>query len=402
MIEPLALTSFTTVNALGHGCAATMSALREGRSGLRPCDFPDFREETFVGRVDGLDDAPVVDELRDFDCRNNRLAQATLRSDGFEGAVAEAVKRYGADRVAVILGTSTSGLREGEIAYEMRDSISGALPETFSFDHTHDFFSLSDFVRRYLRLTGPAATIATACSSSSKAFVDASQMVRSGLCDAAVVGGVDSLTQLCLSGFNSLELLSTDPCRPNDVGRAGISIGEAGGFVLVERPGKVAPGTGPAATVALLGYGESTDAHHMSSPHPEGKGAEMAMRAALTRAGLEPRDIDYVNLHGTGTAVNDEVEAIAVDAVFGSSVPCSSTKGWTGHALGAAGIVEAVISCMCILENFIPGNLNLLNVDPDIRCRIVADSKSQAVERVLSNSFGFGGNNCCLILGLTS
>lgn len=398
-MEPLSITGFTTVNALGRGRAATMAALREKRSGLKPCDFAGCQIDTFVGAVDGLEGAPVIEELREFDCRNNRLAQVGLQTDDFEGVVAKAIERYGPDRIATVMGSSTSGLREGEIAYELRDPAGGDLPQDFCFDHTHDFFSLSDFVRRYLRLSGPAVTITTACSSSSKAFVDAWQMIDTGLCDAAVVGGVDSLTLLCLYGFKSLELLSTEPCRPNDAGRAGISIGEAAGFALLERVGKEPPTRDPGDEIGLLGFGESTDAHHMSSPHPEGKGAEMAMRVALSRSNLRADDISYVNLHGTGTPINDRVEDLAVNAVFGSSIPCSSTKGWTGHTLGASGITEAVISCLCISEGFVPGNLNLQTVDPEFRCSIATEAETRPVERVLSNSFGFGGNNCSLILG---
>jgi len=399
MSEPLVLSSFTTVNALGRGNAATMAALRQGRSGLKPCDFEGNRLDTFVGAVDGLENETVSPALPAFDCRNNRLAELALNCDGFGNAVAAAVERYGAGRIAVILGSSTSGLREGEVAYARRADEDGPLPEDFCFDHTHDFFSLSDFVRRHLRLSGPVATITTACSSSSKAFVDASQLIEAGLCDAAVVGGVDSLTLLCLYGFHSLELLSPRPCRPNDAMRSGISIGEAGGFALLERADRVSAKAGYGPAIALLGYGESTDAHHMSSPHPEGKGAEMAMRAALARSGLAPAEIDYVNLHGTGTVINDKVEGTAVSAVFGSSVPCSSTKGWTGHTLGAAGITEAVICALCIAEGFLPGNLNMETVDPDFRCDVLAASREQPVRRIVSNSFGFGGNNCSLVLG---
>lgn len=396
-MTPLAVTSYTLVSALGSGLAATTSALIEGRSGLRPWDLEWAALNTYVGRIEGIEEAPVIEALAEFDCRNNRLAQMGLRTDRFEDAVRAVAERYGSRRIAVVLGTSTSGIRESEIAYAERSPVDGALPEWLRFDTTHNFNSITVFVRRYLGLRGPALTISTACSSSAKSFVDAAQMIETGICDAAVVGGVDSLCLLTMKGFASLELTSPEPCRPNDVARSGISIGEAAGFAIVERLDAA-----PDAAIALLGYGESCDAYHMSSPDPEGVGAAEAMREALDKSGLAPEDIAYVNLHGTGSVFNDKAEDAAVFSVLGDSVPCSSTKGWTGHALGAGGITEAVISCICITENFVPANLNMHEPDPALSCRIVAESHEAPVDRVLTNSFGFGGNNCSLILGRTA
>jgi 3-oxoacyl-[acyl-carrier-protein] synthase-1 len=198
---------------------------------------------------------------------------------------------------------------------------------------------------------------------------------------------------MTLHGFRSLELLARGPCRPCDAERDGLSIGEAAGFALLERAGP------PASGLALLGYGESSDAYHMSSPHPEGAGAAMAMRAALDRAGVRPREVDYINLHGTGTPANDRAEDAAVHAVFGDAVPCSSTKGWTGHTLGAAGIVEAVVALLCLEHGLLPGSLNLRRVDPALRSRIALEAEARPLRRVLSNSFGFGGSNCSLLFG---
>jgi 3-oxoacyl-[acyl-carrier-protein] synthase-1 len=394
MTAPLILTSTTTVNACGRGLDETMAALRAGRSGLRPCDFDDVALDTFIGRVPGVEDAPVAPALAQFECRNNRLAQMALETDGFAAAVAAAAGRYGPERIAVIMGSSTSGVGEGEAAYRDRDPESGALPPGFDFATTHDFYSLPRFVSAYLNLTGPNTTVSAACASSNKAFADAWQWIRSGVCDGAVVGGVDSLCRLTLRGFNALELLSRDPCRPNDAARSGLSIGEAAGFALLERVPSPAAGS-----IALLGYGESSDAYHMSAPHPEGKGAILAMEAALARAGLRPGDIDYINLHGTGSRANDRVEDRAICGIFGSAVPASSTKGWTGHALGAAGITEAVISGLCLREGFIPANLNLQTLDPEFRGAVQRAPLDRPIERVLSNSFGFGGSNCSIILG---
>lgn len=392
-MTPLVLTHYTAVNALGRGNAAVFAALAGARSGLVACNFENVQLETWVGEVAGLEDAPVIERLAEFDCRNNRLAQLALEQDGFVQIVAAAREKYGARRIAVILGTSTSGILETEHAYQRRDPQTGALPAGFRFATTHNLYASSDFVRRYLGLEGPAAMVSTACSSSAKVFASASRLMALGLCDAAVVGGVDSLCRNTLYGFASLDLVGREPCRPCDAGRGGISIGEAAGFALLERPAAAVTHSG----VALLGYGESSDAYHMSTPHPEGEGAALAMRRALASAGLEPGAIDYINMHGTASRVNDSMEDKAISAVFGTGTPCSSTKGWTGHALGAAGITEAVIAALCIRHGFMPGCLNARVIDPGFTSQVLLANRQSRVQRVLSNSFGFGGSNASLI-----
>lgn len=392
-MNPLSLSAYTLVSATGSGLEKTAQALKDERSGLRRCDLSWAPLDTYIGRVDGIETTPIASGLEAFECRNNRLAQMGLQADGFADAARAAAERYGAGRVAVILGSSTSGIRESELAFANRES-DGSLPETFRYDTTHDFYSLAEFVRVYLGLNGPTMTVSTACSSSAKTFVDAAQVIDAGLCDAAVVGGVDSLCLLTLRGFGALELTSPEPCRPNDANRNGISIGEAAGFALLERKDRIADDG-----IALLGFGESCDAYHMSSPHPEGLGAAQAMQQALDIGGLKTGDIDYINLHGTGSQINDTAEDAAVFGMFGDAIPCSSTKGWTGHVLGAAGITEAVIACLCIRDGFLPTNLNMQTRDPDLSSQILSQSREAKVDRVLSNSFGFGGNNCSLILG---
>jgi 3-oxoacyl-[acyl-carrier-protein] synthase I len=387
-LSSLAITAFAMANALGHGSAATRQALLGRRSGLRRNDLPSVDLETWIGRVEGLEERPVDAPLAAFDCRNNRLAQLALRQDDFETALARARARYGAHRVAVVIGTSTSGIHETELAYAARDPISGALPPTFQYAQTHNVHSAAQFVQSYLALDGPSLAISTACSSSAKVFSSAYRLIAAGYADAAVVGGVDSLCYTTLYGFNALELLSRDACRPCDVERNGISIGEAAGYVLLER--------GEAA-FTLAGYGESSDAHHMSTPHPEGEGAYAAMREALDRAGIEASAVGYVNMHGTATRANDRAEDHALFTLFGDSVPCSSTKGWTGHTLGAAGITEAIISLMCLEQDYVPGSLNTRRLDPELRSRIAVESEPRKLRYVLSNSFGFGGNNCSLL-----
>jgi len=393
-MKPLVLSALSTVNALGVGLDATARGLRENRSGLRFCDYEDARLDTYIGRVDGVEQAPIEGALAHYDCRNNRLAQMALRADGFADAVAAAAGRYGADRIALILGTSTSGLREGERAFARRAPGTGALPAEFCFTETQDHHSLTAFVQGYLGLRGPAATVSTACSSSAKVFADAAQLIDAGICDAAVVGGADSLCLLTLYGFNSLELTAGTPCCPNDAARSGISIGEAAGFALLERA-EAAGG----AVALLLGYGESADAHHMSAPHPEGLGAELAMRRALEMADLAPGAVDYVNEHGTGSRQNDQVEDAAIARVFGDGMRSSSTKGATGHTLGAAGILEIAICCLAMRHGFIPGNVNLQTLDPAFRCRVEAATAAGTVRHALNNSFGFGGSNCSILLG---
>lgn len=399
-MQPLQLTAYTLVTPLGAGVSATLDALRAGRSGLERCDFLDVDLDTYIGRISGLEDLPVRADLAAYDCRNNRLAQLGLDQDDFAAAVAAARRRYGRERIGVFLGTSTSGILDTELAYRQRDPETGALPENFNYAGSHSCYSVADYVQQALGLAGPAIVISTACSSSAKVFGTAARMIQAGLCDAAIVGGVDSLCLTTLYGFNSLGLVSSVPCRPFDAERNGISIGEAAGFVLLEKP--PAPMDAPRAApdaLMLLGVGESSDAYHMSSPHPEGEGARLAILAALHDAGLAPGDIDYINLHGTGTKANDAAEDQAVFNVFGGDTPCSSTKGATGHLLGAAGITEAIISALCMQHGFMPGGLNTAHIDPALKSAYLLQNRPQTLDFVLSNSLGFGGSNCSLVLG---
>ncbi len=392
---PLAITGRTVVTAFGAGAGPLRDALHARRTGLAPNAFPGGPEGIWAGQVTGLEAAPPPPELAAFDCRNNRLAELALRADGFAAAVDRARERYGAERVAVILGTSTAGIEETERAYARRPPGEAALPPDFDYARTHDLHALPRYVAARLGLRGPGLAVSTACTSGARAMMEAAALIAAGLVDAAVAGGVDSLCRLTLRGFASLELLSRGLCRPCAGDRDGIVIGEAAGLVLLERP-EAAQGD----AILLLGAGASSDGHHMSSPHPEGLGAVGAMRAALTAAGLGLGDIDYVNLHGTGTRANDAMEDRAVHHLFGDAVPCSSTKGWTGHTLGASGAVEAVIAAICVEDGLVPGCLNVEAPDPEFRSQVTAGANRAApVRRVLSNSFGFGGSNCALVVG---
>jgi 3-oxoacyl-[acyl-carrier-protein] synthase-1 len=387
-MSPLSIRAYTATSALGRGLDAHADALLASRGGLSPNDFSSAPLDCWIGRVAGLEDEPLPADLAEWECRNNRLAWAALQQDGFIDAVRDARERYGASRVAVLLGTSTSSIGATEEGYRRLDR--GRMPVDLHRPVLHTPHSLAGFVATLFDLEGPCLTIATACSSSAKVFGNAERMIRLGLIDAAVVGGTDSLCDSVLFGFNSLELVSPQPCRPFDADREGISVGEAAGFALLERATEKSTGA------MLIGYGEASDAHHMSTPHPEGLGAELALRDALARAGIEAGDVDYINLHGTASQKNDEVEAALVARSFPASTRASSTKGFTGHTLGAAGILEAVITLLAMRDGRIPANLGATTPDPLCGPQMAWAPEQGDIRIALSNSFGFGGNNACL------
>ena len=392
-MTPLAIPYYTATSAIGRGIGMHLRALRAGASGLAPCQFETASLPTWVGDLGELPELP--DGFATFDCRNNRLAEHALRADGFEAAARACIERVGTGRVGLVIGTSTTGILTTEKAYRDRDPQTGLLPAGFHYETTHNAYAPARYLRARLGLEGPATVISTACSSSAKVFATAARWIHAGLVDAAIVGGVDSLCLTTLYGFHSLQLMAPGPCRPFDVAREGISIGEAAAFALVEplRDG------GNDEAPRLLGSGESSDAHHMSAPHPQGLGAQLAMRAALEAAGLGPRDIDYLNLHGTGTPSNDLAESLAVEAVFPDGVACSSTKGATGHALGAAGALEAAICLLAIEHGLVPGGTHLETLDPRFALDYRGMPTSARVRHAMSNSFGFGGSNCSLVFG---
>jgi 3-oxoacyl-[acyl-carrier-protein] synthase-1 len=390
-MKPLAITSYTVTSAVGAGRAAHIGALRAERTGLSEQRFEDATLPCWIGAVAGLESVVLPGALSHFDCRNNRLAERALAQDGFLEAVSAARAKYGARRVGVFIGTSTSGVRHTELAYRGRAAAASEnLPDWFDYRTTQCTYSIAEFTRQRLGLEGLAAAISAACASSAKVFASAARAIEAGFCDAAVVGGVDSLCLTTLYGFNALQLVSAEICRPADANRRGLSIGEAGGFALLER----AP---PCGAPACLGVGESSDAHHMSQPRPDGSIARIAMAGALGE--LPPERISYINLHGTATPANDAAEDAAVSGLFGARVPCSSTKGWTGHTLGAAGIVEAAIALLAIEHGFMPRSLNTRELDPNMHAAVLLQSRTAKVEYVLSNSFGFGGTNCSVLFG---
>lgn len=388
---PLCVTAYTVACAAGTGHDAFARALRERRSGLRPNDFTTVPLATWIGRIEGLEqaEAALPAALATWDCRNNRLAWLALEQDRFRERVRAACERYGSHRIAIVVGTSTSSIGSTEEAYR-RLQPDGVFPPELRRPIVHAPHSLGDFLRHALGLEGFCVTVATACSSSAKVFAHAERLLRQGLADAALVGGADTLCGSVLFGFNSLGLISPEPCRPFDPARRGLSLGEAAGFALLEREGE-----GP----WLLGCGESSDAHHMSAPHPEGRGARLAIEAALDAAGIRSRDVDYLNLHGTASQKNDEIEGRLVAELFPGEVFASSTKGWTGHALGAAGIVEAAVALNAIETGLAPGTLNSSAVDPICGPQVRLENEPRAVRIAASHSFGFGGSNCVLVFG---
>ena len=394
----LAIRAYTATTALGRGRDAQANALDDRRSGLRRNDFGgDGRLDCWIGRVDGLEQSPLPAAMADWECRNNRLAWLALQQDGLPEAIADVAARHGADRVAVVIGTSTSSIGATEEAYTR---LSGEdrerrFPDDLDRPIIHTPHSLGAFVQQATGLRGPCVTVATACSSSAKVFAQAARLIQAGLADAALVGGVDTLCGSVLFGFNALQVVSAEPCKPFDATRTGLSLGEAGGFAVLERSDDL----GHPAGLHLRGYGESSDAHHMSAPHPQGLGAKLAMRDALARAGIEAGEVGYLNLHGTATPANDSIEARAVAEIFPDELHAGSTKGWTGHTLGAAGIVESVIALLALERGLLPGTLNSSVPDPACGAQIRFDNAQRDIRYAMNNSFGFGGNNASLVFG---
>jgi 3-oxoacyl-[acyl-carrier-protein] synthase-1 len=403
-MAPLALRAFTASTAAGVGLVALLDAVRAQRSGLRPntasadCAQP---LAASVGRIDALDARPAVfaddPALAAWDCRATRLALLGLHTDGFAAATAAAVQRHGAARVGLVLGTSASTIAASEQAYR-HPAPDGGFPPALQLRALHSPHAVTLFCAQQLGIGGPAVTVSTACSSSARAFGQAERWLRLGLVDAVVVGGVDALCDSVLYGFHALGLVARGPCRPFDAARCGISVGEAAGFALLERDDPARP-----AALQLLGYGEANDAHHMSAPHPEGLGAEQSLDQALARAGLQAQDLQHLNLHGTGTPQNDAVEAALVARRYAATVHASATKGLTGHTMGAAGIVEAVLCLLALEHGWCPGSAQVQAADAAFGPRFASQLQLQPLLRrpqlAASHSFGFGGNNGVLLFG---
>lgn len=331
--------------------------------------------------------ATIPTELGQQSSRNNQLLlEAALQ---IEGELRQAIRTYGASRVGIVLGTSTSGIDEASrgIAHYLRDH---HFPSDYDYQQ-QELSAPANFLADWLQLSGPAYVISTACTSSARALMSAQRLLDLGMCDAVICGGVDSLCKLTLNGFSSLEAVSNERCNPFSVNRNGINIGEAAVLFLMSK----AP-----APIALLGSGASCDAHHISAPEPTGKGALQAMRKALTSAKLQPEQIGYLNLHGTATQHNDAMESLAVASLFPHGVPCSSTKPMSGHTLGAAGALEAAFCWLSLVHHRVPPHVWDGQADPALPALHWAQA-AEALEKrcLMSNSFAFGGNNVSLIIG---
>ncbi len=365
--------------------------LAGNRTGLMETN--DFGPTTVIGQI--TKQLPEIDRLYHvYQCRNNQLLLAAIGQ--IKGTIDQLVKRSGPDRIGVVLGTSTSGVKSTEqaLVYQAQH---GKLPEQFHYKQ-QQMGAGADFLAAYLGLAGPAYTISTACSASGKAFASARRLIKLDLCDAVIVGGADSLCGLTVNGFAALESLSTGYCKPFGLHRNGINIGEAASlFVLSKEPGPV----------QLLGIGASSDAYHFSAPDPDGTAVIAAMRKALEDANKRPEEIDYINLHGTATVLNDAMESKAVNAIFGNNVAASSSKGMTGHTLGAAAALELGFCWMLLTENnngcLIP---NINDDEPDnslapLHLVEKGENLGRGIQICQSNSFAFGGNNISIVVAKT-
>ena len=389
----LYLADIGIVSPLGAGKTEVLRRLLDGdQSGMIPFGGLLTGRSTVVGRVE-KPLQPLPPSFAEFDCHNNRLLASAL--DEIAPAVIAARDAFGPHRVAVVLGTSTSGIAAGEDAIETLLS-SSRFPPSFHY-RKQEMGTVAEFAARYLQLSGLRYTISTACSSSAKAFGSAWRLIAAGRCDAAIVGGADSLCRLTLNGFDSLESLAADVCNPFSANRDGINVGEGACVFLLTRS--------PAA-VRLYGVGESSDGYHMSAPEPHGRGAELAIRAALEQAALLPRDVGYVNLHGTGTPKNDEMESRVIERLFGLETPCSSTKSRIGHTLGAAGAQELGLCWLLLSEENgsrrLPAQVWDGVRDPRLPgINLVGENACWQRDVFVSNSFAFGGSNTSVVIGRT-
>lgn len=390
MQRALAIADYSVCCALGMTRAEVAERLFGGQTGLAASPFA-LPFDTRCGTVKGALPA-LPAELSCFETRQARLTLAALAP--LRAGLAARVARYGPERVAIVLGSSNAGLDTTERSFG-EYTRTGQPPPVASLLEQHAHGAVLELLRRHTGVAGPSWFVSTACSSSGKAFASAARLLNAGLADAVLVGGVDALCEMTVRGFRSLSVLSERACKPFSSERDGINIGEGAALFLLERDGDP---RGEEHALQLLGWGEGSDAHHMTAPHPAGDGAERVMRSALERAGLRAGDIDLVNAHGTATAQGDSSEALAIARVLGD-VTVVSTKGYTGHALGAAGALEAALSLLTLEHGVVPASLGAAPLDPALPIRVAQGATRGAYRRVLSNSFAFGGSNVSLVFG---
>lgn len=386
----ITIAAYASHSALGRTNDTIASALKTAHApGMQEqAGYLISGQSLMLGTV--LGELPAIPEhLSAHNSRNNALLLSTLHEIAEQ--VQAVLAQVGPERFGIVMGTSTSGLDEAD------HKVSGTDQGTWRYP-MQELGDPARFLQRYLKTTGPAYTISTACSSSARALISACRMLKSGICAAVLCGGADTLCRMPINGFNALELVSDELCAPFAQERKGITIGEGAGLMLLTTD-QNNPRT---SKLSVVGYGESSDAYHVSAPEPEGKGAEAAMRMALTQAGLTPTDLGYVNLHGTASKMNDQAEATVMHRLCGPQTPCSSTKYLTGHTLGASGIVELCL-CALTLERdlpLVPQDFSTNHLDPTLPEFGLITQKGQHLKRpyVMSNAFAFGGNNTSVIL----
>jgi 3-oxoacyl-[acyl-carrier-protein] synthase-1 len=378
-VRVLGIADYSVCCALGLDKASVAQQLFAGKSGLRASPFG----LPFATLCGSLPEAPAMlpEAVRRFDTRQARLASLALGP--VVPALARCVERYGAERVAIALGSSNAGLDTTE-RHAMHAS------DAMSLHTQHELAAVLVLLQELTGVRGHSVFVSTACSSAGKAFASAARLLDAGLADAVLVGGVDALCEMTVRGFRSLGVLAEGACKPLSSERAGINIGEGAAFFVLERASH---------PLVLRGWGETADAHHMTAPHPEGEGAERVMREALERAALPPSDVDLINAHGTATAQGDASEALAIGRVFGQEVPVVSTKAYTGHALGAAGAIEAALCLLTLEHGIAPASLGATPLDPKLPIRVLEAAERGRYRNVLSNSFAFGGSNVSVIFG---
>ncbi len=391
--RPIVITGLGVISAAGCGVEEVWDALRAGRTGLGPLTLFESPRNArhLVGQV-GADVDQLAGDVRG--SRSDKLAWIAAQGAIQQSGLAVPLGGSGADRTGVLLGSTVAGILGTE---KMLDHLLREQCHRFGPVRYHQCASATDLCAQRLGARGPTATFSTACSGGALAIATAAEVIQSDEADVVLAGGADSLSRLTLNGFGSLLLLDPDGCRPFDAARAGISLGE-GAAILVLEAEETARERGARVLARLSGWGTSCDATHATAPHPQGDGATAAMQRALERSGLSPADINYVSAHGTGTPDNDAMEARALRRVFGEAVPpFASVKRFFGHTLAASGAIKAVVCLQALIEQAVPANLGFENPDPKIGLQPVREFQSRRLEHVLSNSFGFGGNNVALV-----
>ncbi len=378
------------INHFSLACALGATADSAALAMLSPTP-PVLSEQ--VGLIDGR--STVVGRLP----ADLKLIEGTTRTNGLMAHLVDQLRapidaligRYGPSRIAFLTGTSTSGIEEAT-QHLARQIQTGAFADDFRFAR-QELGDTSVFGAARGGVTGPTYTVSTACTSGSKAMAAGARMIATGLVDAAIVGGADTLADLTLNGFNALESVSERACNPFSAHRDGINIGEGGAlFILSREPGPF----------RLEGWGESSDAHHASAPDPSGAGAEIAVQAALAASGVVAGAVGFVHAHGTATRLNDQMEAGLISRLFGAETPCCSSKPMTGHTLGAAGSVQAALSLLSMERGVFPPHLYDGDYDPylpRVRLSVPGERPARPIDHLLSLSFAFGGNNIALMLG---